>query len=88
MKAITLRDIPDAVAKVIEREAESSGASLNKTVIDMLSRAINSPRRRGYHDLDHLIGRWGAADANAVDADVAEQVRQVVLNLHAREQEA
>jgi hypothetical protein len=58
MKTITLRDIPDAIAKSIQRQAEITGASLNKTVIDMLSTAINSPRCREHHDLDHLIGRW------------------------------
>ena len=63
MKTITLRDIPDAIAKSIQRQAEITGASLNKTVIDKLSTAINSPRCREHHDLDHLIGRWTDEEA-------------------------
>lgn len=74
MKAITLRDIPDEIAESIQRQAEFSGASLNKTVIEMLSAAIKPQRRRReFNDLDHLIGRWGPADANEIEMAVDAQ---------------
>src|SRR5436853_5001860 len=78
LKAITLRNIPDVIAERIQREAKINGTSLNKTVIDLLSKAVSAPqsRRRRHHDLDHLIGCWSEDEANKVD-ELVEQQRVV-----------
>jgi hypothetical protein len=75
MKAITLRNIPRAIADMIEVQAKLNGTSLSRTVIDLLARAVESPepRRRRYHDLDHLAGRWSREEADAFDAALADQ---------------
>lgn len=83
MKAITLRNIPPRVARLIERRATRDRSSLNKTVIRMLAeasqpavpepaeRAPRGPRR----DLAKLAGSWSAEEADEFDACVAEMRR-------------
>ena len=73
MKAITLRDIPDPIAKRIEHEAKRTGKSLNKTVIDLLAEGTGSSKSRTYHDLDHLIGIWTDEEADEFDRLLKEQ---------------
>lgn len=75
MKAITLRDIPDSIAESIKQQSEINGTSLNKTVIDLLAKAVNSPqkRRQRFHDLDHLIGRWSIEESDEVTAEIDKQ---------------
>ena len=73
MKAITLRDIPDEIGLGIQRRADSTGSSLNKTVIELLSTVINPPRHWEYHDLDHLIGRWSNEDTVKITESLDSQ---------------
>jgi len=70
MKAIRVRGIPDDVADKIQHLAEANGTSMNRTVIDLLVKAVEPPRqgRRLYHDLDQLIGCWSAQDSEQFDA--------------------
>ena len=72
MKAITLRNIPEPLARRIEERATRSGSSLTKTVIEMLIEK-DQPEGRLYHDLDHLKGTWSAEEADAFDAELAMQ---------------
>ncbi len=75
MKTITLRDIPKPIADIIQERAARYGASLNKTVIDLLSQAIEAgqTKRRRYHDLDHLVGTWSDEEADAFNEVLREQ---------------
>ncbi len=67
MKQITIRGIPAKIGKMIKREAEKKGFSLNKVVISLLEKAsrMKEIRRKKslYHDLDHLFGVWSKEDA-------------------------
>ena len=78
MKAITLRDVPKPIADKIHEEAKRTGASLNKTVIRMLSQTLTEPpaNPQTYHSLDHLFGTWTEEEADEFDAHLAEQ-RQI-----------
>lgn len=79
MKAITLRNIPPPVARMIERKAKDDKSSLNKAVVSLLEqRAPREPRQRGkkYRDLDFLFGMWTKEEADAFDAALADQ-RQI-----------
>ena len=78
MKAITLRDIPEPIAEKIQQQARVNGTSINKTVIELLAKAVNAPRnrRQEFHDLDHLIGRWSEDESEEVSA-LFEQQRVV-----------
>ena len=74
MKAITLRNVPKALSDKIETEAQRSGKSLNKTVIDLLTQSLAEPKskRQTYRDLDFLIGSWSQEEADEFDAFLRE----------------
>lgn len=60
VKAITLRNLPPEVAKVVKQKARKERLSLNRAIIRLLEQATGgsgSPREI-HHDLDHLAGRW------------------------------
>ena len=40
MKTITIRNVPPEVARALEREKQRRGASLNRTVIELLSQGL------------------------------------------------
>ncbi len=68
MKQITLRGIPAEVEKMIRREAEREGLSLNKAFISFLERTTGTKKkaqkRNSLHrDLDHLCGIWTRKEA-------------------------
>ena len=75
MKPITLRQLPDALARLIRRKAESEGLSLNRAVIAVLEeRLVGRPRTEPrHHDLDALAGVWSDAEARAFDRALAAQ---------------
>jgi hypothetical protein len=79
MKAITLRNIPPHVARLIERKAREANTSWSRAVVLLLEeRAPVKPvkkRRKGavYTDLDFFFGSWTKQEADAFDADLAEQ---------------
>ncbi|MFH1072473.1 MAG: hypothetical protein V1743_03525 [Nanoarchaeota archaeon] len=63
MKQITLRGIPVEIERMIKREAERKGLSLNKAFISLLEKATGTKekaqkRKSLHHDLDHLCGIW------------------------------
>ena len=57
MKALTIRNLPPAVAEALEREKVRRGVSVNQTVIDLLRQGlgVGVPRSNG---LGALAGRW------------------------------
>ncbi len=68
MKQITLRGIPVEVERIIKREAERKGLSLNKAFISLLEKTIGTKekaqtRKPVHHDLDHLCGVWTRREA-------------------------
>jgi hypothetical protein len=74
MKAITLRKIPEDVARLIQREASESGLSLNKTVIRLLRERIETENGGPlvHHDLDHLAGSWSPQEAAEFERALTE----------------
>ena len=76
VKAITLRNIPPHVARLIERKAREEKTSLNRAVVSLLEQrtAVRENGKRTIHrDLDFLFGSWTQKEAAAFDADLAEQ---------------
>ena len=72
MKALTIRNVPRRLADALERERRRRDASLNSTVVDLLSRSLGvaagEPRRNGLAD---LAGTWSAEEQRAFDAAIA-----------------
>ncbi len=75
MKALTIRDIPKEVEKVIKKRAARKNTSLNKAVIDLLEEATGkkSKKKTTYHDLDCLFGSWTKKEASEFDKNLKEQ---------------
>ena len=71
MKAITLRNLPPEVTKVIQKRAKEQRTSVNKAVIGLLEESVGArpaaKKKARYHDLDHLAGSWTKEEAEAFD---------------------
>jgi len=68
LRQITLRGIPVEIERMIKREAERRGLSLNKAFISLLEKATGKKekvheRKSLHHDLDHLCGVWTKREA-------------------------
>jgi len=75
MKPITLRNLPDDVARIIRQRAATDGLSLNRAVITALQEFLGAarPAAQRHHDLDDLAGVWSAEEARAFDRALAAQ---------------
>jgi hypothetical protein len=63
LKQVTIRGIPNEIEKIIRKEAEKKGASLNKAFLSLLEKVSGvkgkeKKKKTLYHDLDHLSGVW------------------------------
>lgn len=77
MKAITLRNLPPELARIIRRKAHQKGTSLNKVVITLLEEGVGMRGTKKdtpqYHDLDGLAGSWTKEEASAFEKTLARQ---------------
>jgi plasmid stability protein len=70
MKTITIRNVPPEVARALEREKQRRGASLNRTVIELLSQGLGVGVIRS-NGLAAISGRWSQEDLEAFEGAVA-----------------
>jgi hypothetical protein len=72
MRTLTIRNVPKRLAEALDRERRRKDASLNSTVIELLSRSLGAdgqgPRRNG---LARLAGTWDAEELRQFEAAVA-----------------
>jgi plasmid stability protein len=76
MKAVTLRNLPRNLEHKIRKKALESGRSLNKTVIDLLEEGAGikkAQKKKSYHDLDSLAGKWSEREFREFERAVADQ---------------
>ena len=78
MKAITLRNLPAEIEKIVRKEAERQRTSINKAVISLLERrsATHQKKKPGikeFDDLDSLAGSWSKKEAAEFDKALAAQ---------------
>ena len=75
MNAITLRNLPTDVRKLVQQRAVRKHISINKAVIEILAERLADTRRKHplFHDLDHLSGVWSKEEARSFDQAVARQ---------------
>ncbi|MBI4198930.1 MAG: hypothetical protein HY535_00445 [Chloroflexi bacterium] len=80
MAAITVRNLPPELARVIRQKAKREKVSLNRAVIDLLERATGLGRRAKpevlHHDLDDLAGSWSQEEYEEFTEALLEQ-RQI-----------
>jgi hypothetical protein len=78
LKQITLRGIPVDIERMIKREAERKGLSLNKAFLSLLEKATGTKekvqkKKSLHHDLDHLCGIWTKKEAEEFTKSVELQ---------------
>jgi hypothetical protein len=76
MRAVTVRNLPPELARIIRRRAIEKRVSINKAVISLLEESIGSGRAKPgslHHDLDALAGSWTDAEAAAFEGALAGQ---------------
>ena len=72
MRTLTIRNVPKRLADALNRERRKRDASLNSTVLDLLTRSLgvaDSPRRT--NGLSELAGTWSPEEQRQFDAAVA-----------------
>jgi hypothetical protein len=78
MKAITLRNLPPDIEKVVRKEADRKRTSINKAVISLLEgkaegRKKKQTRAMEFDDLDALAGSWTKKEAADFDKALIAQ---------------
>lgn len=76
MKAITVRNLPPELARLIRQKAKAERISLNRAVIGLLEEATGLGRQSRKEvfqdDLDALAGSWTNEEADEFDAFLKE----------------
>ena len=79
MGVVTLRNLSPEAIRIIRRRATDRKTSINKVVAGIVEEGLGlaktGPRRKVYHDLDHLFGVVSKAEGEAFDRALAEQRR-------------
>ena len=78
MKAVTLRNLPPEIAKLVRKEAERQRTSINKAVISLLQARAEGRKKKqtkttNYDDLDALAGSWTKKEAAEFDKALNSQ---------------
>jgi ribosomal protein L10 len=79
MSSITIHNIDHTIDALIRKEAREKGTSLNKTVKQLLRKALNvknEPQPDRLKDFRELCGVWTAQDARAF-AEATEQFEKI-----------
>ena len=79
MRTMTLRNIPDELAKELDRERARRGASLNQLAIDLMKEALGlGEAGRRSNGLSDLAGSWTLEDLEEFERATApfEQVEE------------
>jgi len=72
MKYLTVRNLPNEVARALSEEKRRRGLSLNRTVIELLGQSLGVAKSRRSNGLEKLAGSWSEADLAEFEAAVAD----------------
>jgi len=71
-KHLTVRNVPPAIMRALERERRKAQASLNQTVIETLGRGLGVSHADDFDNgLGALAGTWSAPELRAFEAATA-----------------
>ena len=69
---LTIRNVPEDLSEELLAEKRRRGTSMNRTVIDLLQRALGlGPERRLDNRLGRLAGTWSEDDLREFEAATA-----------------
>ena len=73
MKTMTIRNIPDEVAVGLKGIADKSDASMNTTVVRLLTNGVlPSHKKRAVNDFSKYCGGWSQSEFDEFEAAVAD----------------
>lgn len=77
MKAVTVRNLPPELARIIRQKADEQHASINKVVIGLLEKSVGVGGKTRettlHHDLDALAGAWTREEASVFNRALTKQ---------------
>ena len=72
MRHLTLRAVPEDLARALEKEKRRRGRSLNQTVEDLLRQGLDLDTDRSYSNgLGRLAGGWSQEDLESFEKATA-----------------
>lgn len=71
IRALTIRNLPPALADALDREKRRRGQSLNQTVIDLLGQGLGATGVRS-NGLGRLAGGWSEEEFREFEAATAQ----------------
>jgi hypothetical protein len=75
-RAMTLRNLPPSIDRLIREKAVLEGTSVNRAAVKLLEEHLGAPQgERLHHDLDALAGSWREEEAEAFDQALTAQRR-------------
>lgn len=77
MKTMTIRNIPDDVARWLAGQADARQTSINQTTVSILASAAFPTPSRKRRDLSGLFGSWSRRDGERFDRIIEESFEQV-----------
>lgn len=72
MRHLSIRNVPSDLSRRLLEEKLARGASLNQTVLDLLSQAVGLGSRPRSNGLGALAGTWSADDHTEFEHAIAE----------------
>jgi len=77
-KAITIRGVDEEISSRLKQLAKRENKSVNKLILDMIRQhtGLKKKRKKVYHDLDHLFGRWTEDEFGEIQ-EVIESQRKI-----------
>lgn len=73
MKTMTVRNIPDEVARLIKGLSESTNSSMNATVVRVLADGVlPAEKRRPKNDFSKYCGGWSQKEFDKFESVVAD----------------
>jgi len=72
MKSITIHNLDEKTAKLIEEQSRMSGLSLNKTIKNVLNQALGLAPEKRNEDFSEFLGLWSEEEFNQFEKNTSE----------------
>jgi len=69
---LTVRNVPEDVARELEHERKRHGVSLNQVVVDTLRKGLGLGQPRKSNGLGALAGKWNKKEFDAFERNVRD----------------
>jgi hypothetical protein len=74
---LTVRNVPEDLARALERERKRAGASLNQTVVSALRKGLGLGEARRSNGLGKLSGNWDRREFDSFERHVRDAAERI-----------